>query len=208
MKTSVIMKRNLMGYEVKQNHKTEMLNANDLHKAGNSVRKLSGMSQKQIGSYFDLDSTSELIKELCIIDDLRLEDVKKSSRGKGGGTWIHPVIFIDMAMWYSPELKVRVLKWVQDGLLAARDNSGDSYKSMNSALNRQFPKEMANPVSYITVANQIAAACKVGLGKDRWEKATEEQLKKRDKIQETISVISDLCPNVGSVLCKAIEKNK
>lgn len=200
------MKRSLIGYEVRQNHKTEMLNANDLHKAGNAIRKLSGMSQKQIGSYFDLGSTTELIKELCIIDGLKLDDVKKSSRGKGGGTWIHPILFIDMAMWYSPELKVRVLKWVQDGLLMARDNSGDSYKLMSSSLNRQFPEEMSKPVSYISVANQIAAACRVGTAKDKWEKASEAQLRKRDKIQETVAMIADLCPNVGTAVSKAIKK--
>lgn len=208
MKTSVIMERKLMGYVVRQNHKTEMLNANDLHKAGNAVRDINGMTKKQMASYFNLDSTNELIKEVCLIDGLRLDEVKKSTRGKAGGTWVHPIVFIDMAMWYSPELKVRILKWVQDGLLMARDESGESFKEMMSVLSRHFPKEMDNPIRYIEVSNKIAAECRVGTGKDKWQKATEEQLKKRAKIHSNIMLIADLCPNVGTCISKAIQKAK
>ncbi len=208
MKTSKIMKRNLMGYEVRQNHKTEMLNANDLHKAGNAIREINGMTKKQMAAYFNLDSTSELIKEICVLDGLRLDEVKKSTRGKSGGTWIHPIVFIDLAMWYSPELKVRILKWVQDGLLMARDNSGESFKDMTSALNRAFPIEMSNPMRYREIANLIAMECKVGSEKDRWETASESQLKKRDKIQSNIILIADLCANVGTCVTKAIQKAK
>lgn len=207
MKTAKIMKRSLMGYEIRQNHKTEMLNANDLHKAGNALRKSAGVTVKQMASYFNLDSTQELLKEVCIVDGLRIEEVKKSTRGKAGGTWVHPIVFIDMAMWYSPELKVRILKWVQDGLLMARDSSGESFKEMASALNKAFPNEMKNPIRYREVSNMIAMACKVGESKDRWEKASEQQLKKRDKIQSNVSLIADLCANVGTCLSKAIAKS-
>jgi hypothetical protein len=166
------------------------------------------MSKKQMGSYFNLDSTAELIKEICIVDGLRIDEVKKASRGKEGGTWVHPIVFIDMAMWYSPELKVRILKWVQDGLLMARDSSGESFKTMSSTLSRVFPNEMSNPLRYREVANLIAMECKVGSDKDRWEKATEDQLKQRDRIQNNITLIADLCSNVGTCVSKAIEKSK
>ena len=161
MKTSKIMQRKLMGYEVRQNHKTEMLNANDLHKAGNGVREINGMTKKQMAAYFNLDSTNELIKEICVVDGIRLDEVKKSTRGKMGGTWVHPILFIDMAMWYSPELKVRILKWVQDGLLMARDSSGNSFKEMNSALTRAFPDEMDNPLRYREAQALDRASCPI-----------------------------------------------
>ena len=116
-----------------------------------------------------------------------------------------PVLFVDMAMWYSPQLKVQIIKWVIDGLLDARDNSGESYKRMASALKQNFSSEFS-PIKMIEVANTIAAECKVGIGKDKWQKASEKQLVKREKIQDTVAMISDLCPNIGVALNKSINK--
>lgn len=205
MKTAVIMERDLLGCTIRQNHKSGMLNANDLHKVGNMMRKQTGLTDKQMGSYFNLDSTNELINEVCLVENIGIDDVKKSTKGKYGGTWVNPIIFVDMAMWYSPQLKVRILQWVIDGLLDARDESGDSYKQMNGALMRQFPDEYTQ-LKAAEVAKTIAAECKVGNGSDKWQKATEEQLKLRAKIQETVIMISDLCPNIGTAVNKAIAK--
>ena len=76
---------------------------------------------------------------------------------------------------------------------------------MASSLKQNFASEFS-PIKMIEVANTIAAECKVGIGKDKWQKATESQLKKREKIQDTLSMISDLCPNIGVALNKAINK--
>jgi len=205
MKTAVIMERDLMGFVVRQNHKSGMLNANDLHKVGNSTRKRHGLSEKQMGAYFNLDSTTDLINEICLVENIGISDVKKSTKGKYGGTWVNPIVFVDMAMWYSPQLKVRILQWVIDGLLDARDNSGESFKKMNGALMGSFIDEYS-PLRAAEVAKTIAAECKVGNDKDKWQKATEEQLKKRDKIQEAIVMIADLCPNIGTAVNMAIKK--
>lgn len=51
MKTAVIMTREIMGCEVRQNHKTKMFNANDLHKLGNEHRKVLGLGAKQLQAY-------------------------------------------------------------------------------------------------------------------------------------------------------------
>jgi len=205
MKTAAIMERDLLGGVIRQNHKSGMLNVNDLHKIGNSLRSRNDLSEKQMGAYFHLDSTNELINEICLVENIGIDSVKKSTKGKYGGTWVNPILFVDMAMWYSPQLKVRILQWVIDGLLDARDESGNSFKSMNSALLRQFPNEYSQ-IKAAEVAKTIAAECKVGNGKDKWQKATEDQLKKRAKIQDTVIMISDLCPNIGTAVNKAISK--
>ena len=49
-------------------------------------------------------------------------------------------------------------------------------------------------------------ACQVGTGKDKWQEASEQQLKLRDKIQENVCILADVTPNVGTCLNKAIEK--
>lgn len=205
MKTAVVMERQLCGKPVRQNHKTGMLSANDLHIVGNMMRKQEGLTEKQASSFFMLDSTKELINKICIVENLSAEEVKKSAKGRYGGTWLHPILFADMAMWYSPEFKVRVLKWVMDGLLDVRDSSGDSYKKMASALKQSFPDEFS-PLKMAEVANTIAAECRVGNGKDRWQKATESQLSQRDRIQDAVSLIADMCPNIGTAVNKAIQK--
>lgn len=206
MKTKVIMERKMMGLQVRQDSQTGMFNANDMHKIGNEHRKISGLSQKQLASYFDLDATSELINAVCIEDNIQLDDVKISKRGKNGGTWIHPVVFVDMAMWYSPALKAKIIKWVIDGLLSARNDSGDSFKEMNKVLTKYFPSEFSSPIAYMQAANQVANACKVGTGKDKWQKASERQLMLRSKIQENICMLADMSPNAGTCISKSISK--
>ena len=206
MKTPVIMQRSMMGVTVRQDSHTGMFNANDMHKIGNEHRKASGMTEKQLASYFDLDSTSELINAVCLEDNLTVDDVKRSKRGKNGGTWVHPVVFVDMAMWYSPMLKVKIISWVIDGLLSARNNSGDSFKEMNKVLTKYFPKEFDSPISYMQAANQVANACRVGTCKDKWQKASEAQLRMRDKIQENVCLLADVTPNAGTCISKAISK--
>lgn len=205
MKTAVIMERQLMGGVVRQNHKSGMLNANDLHKIGNELRERSGLSEKQMGSYFNLDATTELINEICLVDNIGTDDAKASKKGKYGGTWVHPVLFVDMAMWYSPQLKVKIIQWVIDGLLDARDGSGESFKQMNSTLKSQFPKEFC-ALKAQEAAKTIAGECRVGNGPDKWQRATEDQLKLRGKIQDAVIIIADLCPNMGTAINKAINK--
>ncbi|PHQ78919.1 MAG: hypothetical protein COB66_07965 [Coxiella sp. (in: Bacteria)] len=206
MKTAVIMKRSVMGMEIRQNHKTKMFNANDLHKIGNEHRKALNLSQKQLAHYFAADGTDELIKEICLSEFIPEDQVRKSTRGKSGGTWVNPILFADLAAWYSPKLKVRMLKWIIDGLMESRDESGDSYKNMNSTLKQNFPSEFDSPLNYMKVARAIAAACGVGEGKDKWENCTEPQLKMRHNIQKNIELIADLCPNAGECISKAIKK--
>lgn len=206
MKSRVIMERKMMGLPVRQDSKSGMFNANDMHSIGNEHREGLGLSQKQLASYFDLDSTSELINAVCIEDNVGIEDVKISKRGKNGGTWVHPVLFVDMVMWYSPSLKAKIIKWVIDGLLSARNESGDSFKEMNKTLTKYFSEEFSSPMAYIRAANQVSNACMVGTGKDKWQMANEDQLKLRSKIQENVCLLADVTPNAGSCISKAISK--
>ena len=206
MKTAVIMERELYGRVIRQNSKTQMFNGNDLLKVCNESRLMKGLGEKQIGNYMVNDSTKELVETLCIQENLSESDVLSKKRGKFGGTWMHPVVMIDFAMWLSPEIKVRILSWVIDGLINARDDSGSSFKQAMSSLSRSFENEADRPNFYHSVARQIAEACRVGNDKDKWQRATEEQLKLRDSIHEYITVLSDVTPNAGTCVSKAISK--
>lgn len=64
------------------------------------------------------------------------------SRGKNGGTWMHPLLFIDFAMWLNPAFKVKVLKFVYDELIKFRNLAGDAYPRMCSAVHTILPKDI------------------------------------------------------------------
>lgn len=185
MKTEVIMKRDMDGHSVSQNHKTQMFRANDLLDVANRMG-----AKKIMANYFLIDTTENLIHQICREENISEKEVKKTTSGRNGGTWMHPILFIDFAMWLSPEFRYKALRWVKDGLLETRDASGESFKTMMNVLSETFPDEFERPIIYASIANQIAAACAVGISKDRWQTATKEQLALRDKIQNNIMFIA------------------
>lgn len=168
MKTAQILKRNLNGVLVRQNHKTAFFNANDLLDIYNSTSK----SPKDMWGYFRsasfkdyreavlkdiLQNTAKkqyLIKGLVDGQDVQLDNLTiETKRGKNGGTWMHPLIFIDFAMWLSPEFKVSCVKWLWDRLISLRDEAGDTFKEVNEALFDQKPN--LPPFGYSNEAKMI-----------------------------------------------------
>lgn len=104
-------------------------NATMLVKQWNSVSH----QKKQLAQYQLLSSTNEFIEQL------KKEGVYKpiiAGRGKGSssGTWVHPKIFIDLAMWVSVEFKSKVIDYVIDGLIKSRQDAGDYYNEMTKAI--------------------------------------------------------------------------
>jgi len=186
MKTEVIMRRELFGKEISQKSQTEFFSATDLVRAGNAWRITNGLQAFEMNDWFNLKSTKEFIKSL----EEKYGTVKISGRGRGVHTWIHPFLFIDMALAISPELKIEVYSWLYDHLLKYRNESGDSYKKMSGALYLKHTNKTTFPRYIQGVAEQIKEACGV---KD-WQEAEEKQLKKRDKIHESISLLCDILP--------------
>lgn len=86
-------------------------------------------SQKQAGQYRLLKSTNEYIEQL---KKEGIEEPYKSGRGRGEnvGIWMNPYLFIDFAMWISVEFKSKVIRYVVDGLITARNEAGDYHKEM------------------------------------------------------------------------------
>lgn len=204
MQTEMIMQRDLGGYKIRQNHKTQMFSANDLLLVANEARKAKGLAEKQLINYFSNDAYIELEKELLWEHPPEL--VRKTVRGHNSGTWVHPIVFIDLAMWLSPEFKVRVLKWVYDGLILARDESGDSFKEMMSVLTRHYASEVEIPITYKRISRVISDACEVYGGPDKWQTATENQLKLRDKIHQNIIFFAGEKPTLQECVTTAIRK--
>lgn len=84
-------------------------------------------SVKQLAQFKLLKSTKDFA------DQLIKEGVKNpiiTGRGKNGGTWMHPKMFVDLAMWVSLEFKSMALGWIVDGLIKSRHDAGDYYNEM------------------------------------------------------------------------------
>lgn len=187
MKTEQIMERKFRDGVIRQNHKTGWFNATDLIQVANQYRTQIGLEKKLIADYFKTNSTKEFIKE--ILDRESLSLAYDSKKGKGGGTWVHPLILIDIAMWLSPEFKYDAMKWLEDRLIQNRDLSGDSYKKLASYLKNRTD---IIPIAKLgIVMPKIARYIKDQLQVEDWNKADEKTLKQRDMIHNNFMMLLD-----------------
>lgn len=125
-------------FDVIQRTKDSYFNATALLKQWN---EFSGHS-KQMSHFTDNNSTEEFIKAIMQNEGLKeRKSVLIQARGKNGGTWMHPLLFIDFAMWLNPTFKLSVLKFVRDEMIKFRNLAGDAYPSMCRAIATFVPKE-------------------------------------------------------------------
>lgn len=199
MISQVTMQRELFGMTVKQKSKEEFFSATDLIMAGNKWRINNNLSIFNLNEYLRLPSTVEFIKELSA----KYGEVYQARKGRAKDAWVHPYLFLDIALAISPTLKIEVYEWIFDNLLKYRNDSGDSYKKMSGFLmahtkNKQnFWKEMSS------VADKIRLACNV----TDWQTATESQLKMRDKLHDNISLLADIFRDNDQAVRLAIIKS-
>lgn len=143
MKTNQVMIRPMGDFKVSQRTKDGFFNATDLLKQWNAA----GLgTQKEMKHYFENKSTGEFIKALMSEENLHGQNsayVKsKASRGENAGTWMHPLLFIDFAMWLNPTFKVKVLKFVYDEMIKFRNLAGDAYPTMCRAVCSILPGDL------------------------------------------------------------------
>jgi KilA-N domain len=176
MKTEQIMKRD---ENFIQRISDSYFNATTLVESWNNSHP---EQKKQLAQYKILKSTIDYIEQL------EKEGIKNpliSGRGKGlnAGTWMHPKLFIDLAMWVSVEFKSKVIDYVLDGLIKSRHNAGDYYNQMCATILEVYIdcyKCKPNPLVYIEEANRIKSLVKCI---DRNE-MTEQELKQLTYLQK------------------------
>lgn len=199
METQVIMKRELFGCEISQQSKTEFFSATDLVKAGNKWRIANMMSPFDFSSYIKNKSFIEFKKEV----ETKYGKVLISGQGRGINTWVHPLLFIDIALAINPKLKIEVYEWLFDNLIKYRNDSGDSYKQMSAAIYIRFPNKSEFPNYIQKVANYIKSELKV----TDWQTATEEQLKKRDIIHNSIRLLCNVLNDTNQAIRLGVKEN-
>lgn len=134
MKTNQIMIRPMGDFNVSQRTKDGFFNATALLKKWNEAK---GM-KKEVNDYLSNKSTEEFIEALVQEENLDRGNYpyvkSKASRGINAGTWMHPLLFLDFAMWLNPSFKVKVLKFIQDEMIKFRNLAGNSYPEMCRAV--------------------------------------------------------------------------
>jgi len=199
MKTQVLMKRELFDSEIEQQSKTGFFNATDLVKIGNKWRSGRDLPVFNFSAFLNNGKTKEFIEEL----NNKYDVVISKGKSKNSKTWVHPLLFIDIALAINPKLKVEVYEWLFDNLIKFRNDSGDSYKEMSASIWQRFQNKREFPKYIIRVANYIRKSCNI----DDWNNANEEQLKIRDKMHYSIKTLTNVLTNTDEAVRLGVKEN-
>lgn len=142
--------------------------------------------RKELGIFKRNKTTKDFIEQL------KKEGIENPLIASNKGTWMHPKLFVDFAMWVSVEFKSMVIDYVLDGLINSRNNAGDYYNEMcatilNTYVNYYGTKP--NPKIYSEEAKMIRELARVGN-------------KKRNEMTESELELITLLQKYNSVLLK------
>ncbi len=184
MKTSVVMIRKMGSLDVHQRTKDGMFNATSLLKQYNS-----GERGKEVSAFLKNSKTIEFIEALQESEELdtrKIVSVTKGGKHENQGTWMHPYLFIDFAMWINPKFKVSVIKFVYDELIKQRIEAGDNYLMLTSS----GMKLKGFKFTEVAIAMQWIVYNKKG--KNLRQSATHDQLKELNELQTKLSFAIDM----------------
>lgn len=159
MKTNQEMVRTMGMFTVIQRTKDGMFNATDLLRQWNNAVKLNTQNsaylvydgkERSLDNFWKTSNLDKLMSEIAenelgikSVDFTELKSLlSKTVRGKkNGGTWLNPVLFIKFAMYLSPRFEYHVLKFVADQMIRYRNDAGDAYRELSSAVMKIVPKD-------------------------------------------------------------------
>lgn len=147
MKTNQLMKRKMGEFNVTQRTKDGFFCATELLRQWNEYANLNRgnsphLKQKDLKEFFYNKNTKEFIDALLEEEKLSTKNLAYLKlRGKSGGTWMHPVLFVKFAMWLNPRFEVQVIKFVYDEMIKYRNEAGDAYNKPGSAVSKIVRKD-------------------------------------------------------------------
>ena len=191
MKTNQTLTRPMGEFSVYQRTSDGMFNATTLLKQWNE----SSGQKKVIAHYFENSSTEEFVQTIQEKEKSTHRNsvyVKsRASRGANAGTWMHPLLFIDFAMWINPAFKYDVLKFVYDELIKYRNEAGNTYRRMCERI-AQVSKKGEIPKNISSTAKAINIVV-YGTHEKQMRNKQAEELSMRElvKLQEMIIELVD-----------------
>ena len=149
MKTNNVLTRPMGNFSVNQRTKDGFFNATDLLRQWNlNTQNFGDLKKKDLDDYLNNKSTQEFVSTIIQKETLSSKNgVITSSKGRyNGGTWMHPMLFIDFAMWLNPSFKYEVIRFVSDELILLRDQAGENYKKLSAAVASIIDKDKMQDV--------------------------------------------------------------
>lgn len=149
MKTNNVLTRPMGDFSVNQRTKDGFFNATDLLRQWNlNTQNFGDLKKKDLDDYLNNKSTQEFVSTIIQKETLSGKNgVITSSKGRyNGGTWMHPMLFIDFAMWLNPSFKYEVIRFVSDELILLRDQAGENYKKLSAAVSTIIDKNKMQDV--------------------------------------------------------------
>lgn len=148
MKTNQEMIRPMGDFKVIQRTKDGFFNATELLKQWN----VSNCDERrELDNFWKAAHLNELMSEIAknelnitsvdfTVLKRTLSKTNKARLDRGGGTWMHPILFIKFAMYLSPRFEYHVIKFVYDEMIKFRNLAGDAYPSMCRAVRSIMPE--------------------------------------------------------------------
>ena len=196
----VIMKRDFLGFEIQQMHDNKYFCLTDFVKVLSIYYAQRGQKfSKNIPEFMRRPDTIELIK--AIQDNEGIAQVYISKKGKNGGTYAHPLLLIELAMYCDRDFKYKALQWVKDRLCDYGDSSGESYKTLSGVIDKALNLSPNKKGGLALAISQTARAIKAHIGVSDWDRATEYQLQARDSIHRDLCLLLE----AGVDLTKSLE---
>lgn len=187
MVTNQIMKREFYDGFISQRTKDGFFNATEFLSAFN---KMTG-KKKVFAEFWSNKNVADFIEVLQNDtssnggNSLVLKPYE-TYKGKYGATWMHPYLFVKFAMWLSPELEYKVIKWVYDNLIDFRIQAGDHYKEMCKAISESYYDwcgKNPDPLIFVREAHFLNNVVFSNPKGNQRNDATPEQLDLMNKLQ-------------------------
>ncbi len=176
-------------------------NSRDLSLLRESKKEYFREKPRPITAFFQLAGTDIFLEDASEVYAKFPKDLVRIVRGQFGGTWVHLVVFLKLAEWLDPKLEVLVTEQLYEELLNSRDDGGEEFVKIIDVLKTRFPREFAKDVLlYAKVSNYVANVCSLGMDKERWKHATENQLKTRESFQKALIMTSRFKNTVAETL--------
>ena len=164
MKTNQNLTRKMGDFDVIQRTQDGMFDGNALLRQWNAIPE---NTERKMSRFIDSPDTAKFIETIKKREshsakmhdgDTQVIKFSKGRNTKAGKTpdqvWMHPFLFIDFAMWINPEFKYDVIRFVYDELIKYRNDAGDAYREMSSAVAKIVPKSFL-PTSIQKVAQAL-----------------------------------------------------
>lgn len=196
------MTRPMGQFEVLQRTSDGYFNATKLIEQWNK----SGNEKRYLDNFWKGHHLVELMSEIAenelgvkSVDFTELKNMlAKTKRGKyESGTWVHPILFVKLAMYLNPRFEYQVIRFVYDELIKFRHLAGDNYNVLTTAI-AKLPD-----CDYRTTAKAMQWIVFNRTGKNLRQQATQKELAEISDIENKLAYAIDMgfITNQAQLIC-------